>query len=82
MQLLDSIRVLPQLNIIQLSQKSTPSDAFDEIQQVVLDGIRDNVDSLVESGKYGSINTTYTTTNGFYLSSYHQKHIHYMKTKN
>ena len=30
-------------NIIQLSQKSTPSDAFDEIHQVVLDGISDNM---------------------------------------
>ena len=30
-------------NIIQLSHKSTPSDAFDEIHQVVLDGISDNM---------------------------------------
>ena len=34
--------------IIQLSQKSTPSDAFDEIHQVVLDGISDNMALLVE----------------------------------
>ena len=54
-------------NIIQLSQKSTPYDAFDEIHQVVLDGISDNMASLVESGKYGAINTTDTTTNGFYV---------------
>ena len=54
-------------NIIQLSQKSTPSDAFDEIHQVVLDGISENMASLVESVKYGTINTTYTTTNGFYV---------------
>ena len=53
-------------NIIQLSQKSTPYDAFDEINQVVLDGISDNMASLVESGKYGAINTTYAATNGFY----------------
>ena len=32
-------------NIIQLSQKSTLSDAFDKIQQVVLDGISDNMAS-------------------------------------
>ena len=32
-------------NIIQLSHKSTPSDAFDEIHQVVLDGISDNTAS-------------------------------------
>ena len=51
--------------MIQLSQNSTPSDAFDEIHQVVLDGIRDNMASLVESVNYGAINTTDTTTNGF-----------------
>ena len=35
-------------NIIQLSQKSTPSDAFDEIHQVVIDLISDKMASLVE----------------------------------
>ena len=54
-------------NIIELSSKSTSSDAFDEIHQVVLDGISDNLASLVESGKYGAINTTDTSTNGFYV---------------
>ena len=53
--------------IIQLSQKSTSSDAFDEIKQVVIDGISDNMASLVESEKYGAINTTDTATNGFYV---------------
>ena len=37
------------------------------MHQVVLDGIIDNMASLVESGKYGSINTTDTATNGFYI---------------
>ena len=50
-----------------MSQKSTSSDTFDEIHQVVLDGISDNMASLVESGKYGAINTTDTSTNGFYV---------------
>ena len=50
-----------------MSQKSTPSDAFDEIHQVVLDGISEDMASLVESGKYGVINTTDTSTNGFYV---------------
>ena len=54
-------------NIIQLSQKSTPYDAFDEIHQVVLDGISENMASLVESVEYGSISTTYTATNIFYV---------------
>ena len=51
----------------QLSQKSTPSDTFYEIHQVVLDRISDNMTSLVESRGYGSINITDTTTNGFYV---------------
>ena len=55
------------LNIIQLSQKSTPSDTFDEIHQVVLDGISDNMDSIFESVKYEAIHTTDTTTNVFYV---------------
>ena len=54
-------------NMTQLSQKSTPSDTFYEIQQVVLDIISDNMASLVESGKYVTINKTDTTTNGFYV---------------
>ena len=54
-------------NIIQLSHKSTSSDTFDKIHQVVLDGISDNMASLVESGKYGAIKKTYTSTNGFYV---------------
>ena len=51
-------------NIIQLSSKSTSSDTFDEVHQVVLDGISDNMASLVESGTYVAINTTDTSTNG------------------
>ena len=50
-----------------MSQKSTPSDAFDEIHQVVLDGISDHIASLVESGKYGFIKTTDIVTNLFYV---------------
>ena len=34
-------------NVIKISQKSTPSDVFDEVQQVVHDGICDNIASLV-----------------------------------
>ena len=50
-----------------MSQKSTLSDAFDEIHQVVLDGISDNMASLVEAGNYGAINTTDITINWFYV---------------
>ena len=54
-------------NIIRFSQKSTLSDTFDEIHQVVLDLISDHMASLVKSGTYGSINITYTSTHGFYV---------------
>ena len=47
-------------NIIQLSSKSTSSDTFDEIHQVILDGISDNMASLVESVTYVAINKTDT----------------------
>ena len=53
--------------IMQLSQKSTPSDEFDEIHQVFLDGTSENMASLVESGQYGVINKTDTAKNGFYV---------------
>ena len=55
------------MNIIEFSSKSTSTETFDEIHQVVLDSISDNMASLVESGKYGAINTTDTLTNGFYV---------------
>ena len=54
-------------NIIHLTQKSTPVEAFDEIHQVVIYGISDNMASLVQPGKYCVINTANTTANGFYV---------------
>ena len=36
---------------------------------------------LVESGKYGAINTTDTTSNGFYVIMFTSDHIHYMITQ-
>ena len=56
-----------------MSHKSTPSDAFDEIHQVIFDGISDNVDLLVESGKYGAIDTTDTAKNEFYVIMFTSK---------
>ena len=35
--------------------------------QVVIDGISDNMASLVQYSKYCAINTTDTATNGFYV---------------
>ena len=54
-------------NIFHLTPKSTPSEAFDEIHQVVLDGISENMASSFQSGMYGAINTYDTTTNGLYV---------------
>ena len=54
-------------NIIELTQKPTPFEAFYEINQVVLDGISDNMASLVQSGMYGAINIDNNTTNGLHV---------------
>ena len=54
-------------NIIKLAQNSTSSDTFYGIHQVVYDGIRYDMASLFEPEKYVAINTTDTTTNGFYV---------------
>ena len=55
-------------NIIELTPKSTPLEAFDEINKVVLDKISENMNSLVQSGMYGSINTDDNTTNWLYVT--------------
>ena len=57
-------------DIITLSHKATTSDAFEDIHQVVLDGIRDNMDSLVQYGKYGAINKTGTSKIGNYSNNF------------
>ena len=54
-------------NIIEITPKPTPFDYFDEINQVVIDGVCDNMESLVQSGIYGAINIDYTTTTVLYL---------------
>ena len=54
-------------NIIYLTPKLIPFKAFDEIYNVVLDGISENMTSLVQSGMYGVINTAKNTTNGLYV---------------
>ena len=54
-------------NIITFSHKATTSEAFEEIHQVLLDGISYNMTSLVQSGKYVPINITYTPNMGYYV---------------
>ena len=67
--------------IIPLSSKSTLSDTFDEINQVVLDGISDNMASLVESETYGAIKKQTHQQMDFMSSCSHQGNIHYSKTQ-
>ena len=55
------------LNIIESTPKSIPSEAFDEIHLVVLGVISENMASLVQSGMYGTINTDDNTSNLFYV---------------
>ena len=43
-------------NIILLSHKSTPFEAFDEIHKVVIGGISENMASIFQPGMYGAIN--------------------------
>ena len=52
-------------NISKLSHKSTTSEAFEDICQVVLDGISENMASLVQYGKYGATKTTDSKTIGY-----------------
>ena len=54
-------------NIIELTPKSTPFEAFDDIHKVVLELISENMASLVKPGMHGAINTYDTTTNGLYV---------------
>ena len=53
-------------NIVQCSHKETYSE-YIEKKQVVLGGISYNMATLVQTGKYGAINTTNTTTMGYYV---------------
>ena len=50
-----------------MTPKSTPFEAFDEIHNVVLDGISENMASLVQSVICVAINIDDTTTNMFYF---------------
>ena len=70
-------------NIILLSQKATTSEAFEEIHKVLLDGISDNMASLVQCGNHGAMNPTYPTTMVYYIINFfliilHSTGRHYM----
>ena len=48
-------------NIMNFTNKTTSSEDFNDNYKVVFDGISENMDLLVHTGKYGVINTTETT---------------------
>ena len=54
-------------NIIKITPKYISFEEFDEIHKAVLDGISENMASLVQSVMYGAINKDDTTTNEFYV---------------
>ena len=54
-------------NIITLSHRATTSETFEDINQIILDGISDSITSLVQYVKYDAINTTETSTMGYYV---------------
>ena len=66
-------------NNIQLSHKATYSEEIDKTDQVVLDGISENMVALVITGKYDDINITDTTKMGYYVINPFQKPTHYKK---
>ena len=49
-------------NIIQFINKRTSSKYFDAVHKVVIDGIIGNMASLLQLGKYGTINAADPTT--------------------
>ena len=55
---------------IQFTNKTTSSEEFDGVNKIVLDGISANIAQLVHMGKYGDINTSDTTTTGYYVVNY------------
>ena len=50
--------------------KSTSSEEFYEIHNIVLDSISKNIASLVQTLKYGAINTKKTKAMGYYVIKY------------
>ena len=57
-------------NITQITNKNTLSEYFYRIHNVAIDGISDNMVSLVQTGKYGAINAAYPTTMVYYVVKY------------
>ena len=57
-------------NIIKFNNKTTSSENFDAVHEIVLDEISDTMISTVELGKYGAINAVDTPAMGYYVINY------------
>ena len=57
-------------NTIQSTNKKTSSEDFYEVNKVVLDGISENMNSLLQLGKYSAISAVGKTTMGYYVIKY------------
>ena len=53
-------------NIVQFSHKETHSEYIDKMNQFGIYSISEKMDTLVQKGKYGAINTTDKVTMGNY----------------
>ena len=53
-------------NTIKFTNKYTSSEDFDAMHKVVIDGISENMVSLVQLGKYGATNAADPTKMGYY----------------
>ena len=51
----------------QFTNKTITNEEYDAFHKVVLDGISDNVSAILYNEKYGTINTAYPTTMGYYV---------------
>ena len=56
--------------IIQFTNKKISNEYFYAVNEVVVNGINDNMVSLARLGKYGDINASDTTTMGYYVINY------------
>ena len=54
-------------NILKSSHKEKSSEEIDKIHHVVVCGINENMAELVQNYQYSAINTTYTSTMGYYV---------------
>ena len=57
-------------NITNFTNKTTPSEDLDDFYKVLLDGIIDNIESLVQYGNYYDINMANITTIIYYVGTY------------